>query len=84
MDAKAWGILMRKAALFAAIVIAATFSTTTVNAQGKGKKPDPAIAAQTNTAKLMAAAVNPGAPQAAAKTKGKKVAKKGGKKKKKA
>src|SRR5690606_30818154 len=55
-DHKSWGISMRKAALFAAVMLAATLSTTSSNA---ASKPDPAIAAQQNAANFFRDALNP-------------------------
>jgi hypothetical protein len=84
---KRLGNHMRKAALLLAVLLAASLSTSADAAKKKAAaKPDPAIAAQANTAKLMGAAMNPGAVKAepakpakkkmAKKKKGKKAAKK--------
>ena len=57
---------MRKAALLLAVLIAASLSTSADAAKKKAEaKPDPAIAAQQNTANFMRAAVSPGMVQAA-------------------
>jgi hypothetical protein len=49
---------MRKVALLAAVVLAAAFTVTSADAASKAK-PDPAIAAQKNSANLMRDAFNP-------------------------
>jgi hypothetical protein len=51
---------MRKVALLAAVVLAAAFTVTSADAATKAKaKPDPAIAAQENSAKLFRDGLNP-------------------------
>jgi hypothetical protein len=49
---------MRKVALLVAVTLAAALSVTSADAASKAK-PDPAIAAQNNTANLMHDAMNP-------------------------
>ena len=81
---KRLGNHMRKAALLLAVLLAASLSTSADAAKKKAAaKPDPAIAAQSNTANFMAAAMNPGAVKAAPAKPAKKAkkAKKKGKKK---
>jgi hypothetical protein len=57
VDTKSLGNHMRKAALLAAVVMAATFTITTSNAASK--KEDPAVAYSKNTENFMKAATNP-------------------------
>lgn len=71
------GVHMRKAVLLLAVLLAASLSTSADAAKKKAAaKPDPAMAAQQNTAKFIGAAMNPGMAQAATPAKPAKKAKK--------
>jgi hypothetical protein len=67
---------MRKFGLLLAVLLAASLSTSADAAKRKAAKPDPAIAAQQNTAKFIRDASNPAMAKPAAVAKPAKKAKK--------